>query len=208
MFCPLCRRRAPTVHDHCFEALDKRLQSIPALYADLAIAMQPGKTGSERVSGSNGAALPLHMEPLSMQCRGGIVSILATWETDWRERRGLSVQPARAHREQLLEGGTILAEVVDFLHTHLEWAVREHPAVDEFAGEVGDIASACRMALGAKSDFELIGRCPADLDGRTCGRVLLADPYAPVIRCDRCRTEWPKARWPLLATEIAKNAAA
>lgn len=207
MICPLCRRRGPTVHDDCLEALDGRLQSIPALYAELATALQPGSAGGERVSGSPVPRLPLRVEPLSLLCRGGIVSILGTWETDWRERRGLAANPARADREQLLDGDQILAEIVAFLRNHLDWAARSHPAADEFAGEIGDIISACRLALGVTSDFRRIGQCPARLGDRTCGRVLIADPYADVIRCDRCRTEWPKNRWPLLAVQMAEAVA-
>lgn len=207
MVCVLCGRRAKTVHADCVEALDNRLLSIPGLYAELAIALQPGRAGGEHVSGTPTPALPLRIEPLSLLCRGGIVTILATWETDWRERRGLSERPARAGREQLLDGGRVLVDVVDFLHTHLEWAARSHPAVDEFAGEIGDIISACRLALSARSDLRVIGQCPADLGDRTCGRVLIADPYAYVIRCDRCRTEWPRPRWPLLGAKIAEPAA-
>lgn len=208
MICPLCSRQAPGVHDDCLDDLDTQLRSIPALYAELAVALRPGSAGGERVSGTRTPPLPLRVEPLSLLCRGGIVSILGTWETDWRELLGLPVNTARADREQLLGSGRALAGIVDFLHIVLAWAVDAHPAIDEFAGEIGDIISACRMALGLRSDYEAIGRCPAPLGGRTCGRVLLVDPNAKIIRCDRCRTEWPKARWPLLATQIAKNAAA
>ena len=205
--CPLCGRRAKGVHDDCLEGLDNRLLSIPAWFAELAIALQPGSSDIEHVAAAPTAALPLHVEPLSLLCRGGIIAILATWETDWRERRGLSEQPARAGREHQLDSGRVLVDVVRFLHTHLAWAATNHPAIDEFAGEVGDIIAACRIALSVKTDHQYIGQCPADLGDRTCSRVLIADPYADVIRCDRCRTEWPRARWIWLATQIAEHAA-
>lgn len=205
MICVLCGRAA-RLHESCVLALDARLQRIPELYIELAEALEPGSTDNLLVSGTQ-TPLPVALQPLSLQCRGGIVSILATWETDWRERRGLSVVPARAHREQLLEGPRILLDVVAFLRTHLDWAAKEHPAVDEFADEVSDIIGACRSAIGDVVGHLQIGRCPAQLGERTCGRVLYADPTADEIRCDRCGTAWPKARWPLLATMIAETAA-
>lgn len=201
--CPLCGRRAEDVHEGCLAALDIRLGSIPALYAELAEALEPGSSAGARVSGTRTPPLPVRLEPLSLQCRGGIVSILATWETDWRERCHLARIPARAHREQLLDSGQVLADVVEFLRTHLDWAAHRHPAIDEFATEVGDIIGACRATLGAALGHRKIGRCPADFGGRACGRVLYADPYAEVIRCDRCRTEWPRARWLLLGAALA-----
>lgn len=205
--CPLCGRTAQDVHENCLAALDSRLQSIRGLYAALHQVLEPGSSDGTRVSGTRNAPAPLRVEPLSLLCRGGIVSILATWETDWRERRGLAVDWTTAGREQLLAGGQVLADVLEFLRAHLEWAAREHPAVDEFAGEVREIIGACRTALGLTTDLRRIGQCPAQLGDRVCGRVLYADPYADSIRCDRCRTDWPRARWLLLGAAIAETAA-
>lgn len=205
--CAICRRPADDVHETCIKALDGRLQRIPGLYAELAAALEPGSSDGTRVSGTRTPPLPVRLEPLRLQCRGGIVSILATWETDWRERRGLSLNAARAYHEQLLDGRQVLTEVVGFLRAHLDWAVRQHPAVDEFAEEVADIIGACRAAIGDALGHMRIGRCPAQLGDRTCGRVLYADPYADSIRCDRCRTDWPRSRWLLLGAAIASEAA-
>lgn len=205
--CPLCGRRADDVHESCLRHLDARLQRIPVLYAELAVALEPGSSAGARVSGTRTPPLPLRLEPLSLQCRGGIVSILGTWETDWRDRRGLSADH-HADREQLLAGRRQLAHVVDFLRTHLEWAVREHPAVDEFATEVSDIVGTCRAALGDILGHMKIGRCPAQIGDRNCGRVLYADPYADGVLCDRCGSYWPRARYLLLGAAIAQGDAA
>lgn len=205
--CPLCGRAGAGVHEACLGALDSRLQRIPVLYAELAVALEPGSSAGARVSGTRTLLLPLRLEPLSLQCRGGIVSILGTWESDWRDRRGL-VADHYTDREQLLAGRAHLAHVTEFLRTHLDWAVQHHPAVDEFATEVADIVGACRAALGDVLGHMRIGRCPAQLGTRTCGRVLYADPYADSIRCDRCGAEWPRARWPFLGAAIAHGDAA
>jgi len=206
--CLLCHRASEKVHPRCIKFLDARLERIPALYAMLPLALEPSSTDGTRVSGTRTPPTPLLVEPLSLLCRGGIVAILATWETDWRNRRHLAELPARADREHLLEGVQVLGEVVDFLRTHLDWAVHHHPAIEEFAGEVGDITAACRAALSLTTELEKIGRCPAQLGDHTYGRVLYADPYLDIIRCDRCRTEWPRARWLLLGAAIAQGDAA
>jgi hypothetical protein len=206
--CPLCGRRADDVHEDCLAALDSRLLLIPVLYAQLVVALEPGSSVGTRVSCTRTPPLPLSLEPLWLQCRGGLVSILGTWETDWRERLGLPLNRARAGREQVLGTGPALADIVWFLRTVLAWAVSEHPAIDEFATEVIDIIRACRATLGDVLGHMRIGRCPAQLGDRTCGRVLYADPYAASIRCDRCRTEWPRARWLLLGAAIAQGDAA
>lgn len=208
--CPLCGRRTENAQPHpsCISTVDNRLAAIPGLYAGLATALVPGSAVDMRVSGTPALPVPISLEPLSLQCRGGIVSILATWESDWRERRGFSLNPARDGHEQLLTGARVLTDVVTFLRAHLGWAVREHPAVDEFDDEVREITAACRATLGETLGHMRIGRCPAQLGERTCGRVLYADPYADSIRCERCRTDWPRARWLLLGAALAETDAA
>lgn len=203
--CPLCGRPTDdaTAHPACVAGLDGRLQRIPVLYRMLADVLEPGAAVGTRVSGSRTAPIPVRLEPLSLRARGGIIAILATWETDWRDRRGWAPVPARADREQLVDGDQALADIVRFLSAHLPWAVRSHPAVDEFAGEIGDIVGACLRVLGLVNNAYRIGQCPAQLGTRTCGRVLYADPYATAIRCDRCHTEWPRTRWLLLGATIA-----
>lgn len=206
MICTLCGRRAEEVHKTCLAAVHRGLQQIPVLYAMLTEALVPGNWAGPQVSGTH-AAIPIMVDPLSLQCRGGIIAILASWETDWRSRRGLAAIPARAGHEHQLDGARVLGVIIGFLRAHLEWAARNHPAVDEFAQEVREIIGACRAALGLTTDMRRIGRCPAELGERTCGRVLYADPYADVIRCDRCHTEWPRKWWLKLGQILAGDAA-
>lgn len=210
--CPLCKRPVDghdgTFHDRCRSAVDLRLSQIPGLYTALAAVLEPGSAIGARVSGSRTPPLPVRLEPLSLRGRGGIITILATWETDWRSDLGFAPIPARAGREQLLDSDQALAAVVSFLRAHLDWAIAHHPAVDAFAGEVRDIAHECRRALGATENLMKIGTCPALDDGRPCGRQLYADPYATAIHCDRCGAEWPRDRWLILGAAMADIPAA
>lgn len=200
--CILCGRRADAAHQTCIDAVYSDLTRIPELHRALADVLEPGASPSARVSGSRTAPLPVRLEPLSLRARGGIASILGTWETDWRQEFGLS-RPAHADREQLLAGDAALVPIVYFLRQWLSTAVRRHPAVDEFAGEVRHIVHTCRIALGDLADAQRIGCCPVvEEAGRTCGAVLYAYPTATAIRCERCGAEWPRSRWVLLGKTI------
>lgn len=198
--CPLCKR--PTedgVHDRCRFAVDHRLEQIPGLYAALAAVLEPGRAAGARVSGSRTPPLPVRLEPLSLRGRGGIITILATWETDWRDRAGLAVVPARAGREQLLDSDQALADVVTFLRRQLDWAIERHPAVNEFAGEIRDIVHECHRAIGALENHMRIGTCPAlDENGHPCNSRLYADPHADTIICRNCGADWPRDQWMIL----------
>lgn len=196
--CILCGRRADAPHDACQNQLAKQLARVPELYRALAGVLEPGAVISARVSGSHAAPLPVRLEPLSLRARGGIVTILGTWETEWRDTLALS-PAAYAGSEQLLSGDIALAGVVTFLRQWLPTAVRRHPAVDEFAEDVRYIVHACRLALGDLVDAQRIGYCPAlGDDGRECRALLYAYPNATAIYCERCGTEWPRSRWVLL----------
>jgi len=199
--CPLCKRPVDDahVHDRCRFAVDHRLGQIPGLYAALAAVLEPGRAAGARVSGSRTPPLPVQLEPLSLRGRGGIITILATWETDWRERRGWYAIPTHANLEQTLVGDQALAGIIDWLRDQLDWAIANHPAVDEFAGEVRDIVHQCHRAIGALENHMRIGTCPAlDENGHPCNSRLYADPQADTIICRNCGADWPRDQWMIL----------
>ena len=203
MTCPLCLR-GDGLHESCRARLDVRLDRLPGLYVLLGAALEPGSAAGDRVSGSREAPIPVRLEPLTLRSRGGMVSVLGSWERDWRETRGLSVPPSRTADARSLAG------IVMFLRVQLEWACEHHPAVDEFAGEVHAITRSCYAALGLTSTAMRIGDCPAiDTEtGQACGRRLYADPYADVIRCTRCYAQWERPRWMMLGQMLRENALA
>lgn len=207
--CTICQRptdakREAVCHESCRARLDVRLDRLPGLYVLLGAALEPGSAAGDRVSGSREAPIPVRLEPLSLRARGGIVTMLGTWEADWRIERGLSAAPERTHDAHSLAG------LVLFLRMQLEWACQSHPAIDEFAGDVHQITRSCYAALGLTSTAMQIGDCPVVLadDGEVCGRRLYADPYADVIRCTWCRAQWERPRWMMLGQMLRENALA
>lgn len=201
MNCTICQRalnpeREFVRHDRCANHLRTSLADIPALYALMGDVLAPGTAGDRtRVSGTRTAPLPVRLEPLSLRARGGIITILATWEVDWRETRGM----APAERGI---GERDLAAIVLWLRAHLPWAIEHHLGIREFADEVRDIGRECRAAAGLLPHMMRIGDCPVDVDGEACGAALYADPGAEEISCRRCRSSWPRAHWMLLGRTL------
>lgn len=200
MNCTICRRptddRDPIRHQHCADRLRTDLADIPGLYALMGAVLAPGTAGGgSRVSGTRTAPLPVRLEPLSLRARGGIVTILATWEADWRETRGLTeAQRGTAERDL---GGIVL-----WLRAHLPWAIDEHPAIQEFADEIRDVVRQCRAAAGLLPRMMRIGECPALVGEAACGAALYADPQGHEIRCRECGTRWPRTNWMLLGKTL------
>lgn len=202
--CTVCRRpinpeREPIRHQSCADRLRAALRDIPGHYALMGAVLAPGTagSGSVHVTGTRTAPLPVRLEPLNLRSRGGMITVMASWETEWRDLRGM----AAAQRGI---GERDLAAIVLWLRAHLPWAIETHPAVDEFATEVRDILHQCRLAAGVLPKMMRIGNCPHVTDGETdeCGAALYADPLADAIRCRRCGTRWPRGRWMLLGKTL------
>lgn len=199
--CTICRRplnpqHEQIRHDRCAERLRTDLTDLPGLYALMGAVLAPGTAGGgSRVSGTRTAPLPVRLEPLSLRARGGIITVLATWEADWRELRGLT-EAVRGTGER------DLSAIVLWLRAHLPWAIENHGAVDEFAVEVRDIGRQCRSAAGLLPSMMRIGNCPALIEDEACRAALHADPQAAEIRCRKCRTSWPKTNWMLLGKTL------
>lgn len=195
MNCTICRRptddRDPIRHQHCADRLRTNLTDIPGLYALMGAVLTPGAVGGgAHVSGTRTAPLPVRLEPLSLRARGGIITVLATWEADWRETRGMSAAMRGI-------GERDLGAIVLWLRAHLPWAIEHHAAVTEFADEVRDIVQQCRAAAGLLPHMMRIGYCPALVGEQTCGAALYADPTAEAIRC-RCGARWGRGQWMML----------
>lgn len=199
--CTICRRatdpeRDPIRHQRCADRLRADLIAIPGLYALMGAVLAPGAAaGGAHVSGTRTAPLPVRLEPLSLRARGGIVTVMATWEADWREVRGFApAERGSSERD--------LAAIVLWLRAHLPWAIEEHQAIVEFAGELRDIGMQCRATAGLLPKLRRIGDCPALVEDEPCGAALYADPTAEEIRCRKCRTRWPRAHWMLLGKTL------
>jgi hypothetical protein len=193
----VCRFRSPLrICVLCQSLADDQLAALPVFYTRLEGVLEPGSGGSDRVSGSKLPPLPARLGPLSLRGPGGIVGVLTAWEDDWRSWLGWSARPFRGSVEQTVGGAVV------FLRNNWLWASAEHPSPDVFAADVRALTAACRSELEPRGNARRIGLCPTVVDEGRCGVELWADPYAPEIRCWRCRTTWGRDRWLNLASAM------
>jgi hypothetical protein len=182
----------------CQEHADTALRQLPGpdgLYAKLATVLTPGAgSGIGHVSGSRTAPLPLRLEPLSLQARGGVVTVLQEWIVDWHEHLGWTRPRWNGDLQQQLD------DVVHALRVNLEWAAANHPAFGAFLTDIGSQVRQCeRQVTGERRERPIAVACP-------CGAVLKVTVSTPGARCYGCNTQY--ARGEILDLPLASRTAA
>ncbi|WP_369274504.1 hypothetical protein AB5J55_35305 [Streptomyces sp. R11] len=169
----------------CQERADTALRQLPGpdgLYAQLATRLMPGRGGDGPVvSVSRTAPLPLRLEPLSLMARGGVVTVLQTWQVDWHEHFGWGHPRWNGDLQQQLD------EVVRALRGNLEGAASTHPAFWDFSVEVSGLVRQCeRQITGERQERPIAVACP-------CGTVLRVTVSTPGARCRGCDTQYDRS---------------
>lgn len=211
--CVVCQRRQPerpTVCDGCRARLAVQLAEVADLHAALPDVLEPARKGTQRVSGSREAPLPLRVDvlDLSLPLRGSqavhdphgdqtgslpVATVLDAWARDWAETRG---------KGERLPVPTV-AVLARWLGDRLGWACDEHPAVDEFAAELGTTLAALRGVHGlTRLRHRLPAPCPS------CELLLVyRDDGADWIECGGCHRLWSEDEWARLVTVLAEGMA-
>lgn len=155
------------------------LRAMPALYVQLGDLLQPGAgRGEGRVSGSKSAPLPCSADILDLRTRGGLVTILASWEDAVRDELGYAAATFRGNYEQTLAG------VVGFLIGNAPWIYSSFAAVDELHHELRRYhGQARRLVTGEKPAVRVPVACP-------CGKVLRVTLDSPGERCTNCGEQY------------------
>lgn len=182
----------------CQERADAALRQLPGpdgLYAQLATRLAPGRGGDNVVvSASRTAPLPLRLEPLSLMARGGVITVLQTWQIDWHERLDWRHPRWNGGLQQQLD------EVVHALRVNLEWAATSHPAFGEFTQEITALVRQCeRQITGERKERPVAVSCP-------CGATLRITVSTPGCRCYGCGTQYDRSD--VLNLPLAQRAAA
>jgi len=169
----------------CQERADTALRQLPGptgLYAQLATRLMPGRGGDGPVVAvSRTPPLPLRLEPLSLMARGGVVTVLQTWQVDWHEHFGWTHPRWNGGLQQQLD------EVVHALRINLEGAASSHPAFGEFTQEVTALVRQCeRQITGERKERPIGVACP-------CGATLKITVSTPGVRCYGCSTQYARA---------------
>jgi hypothetical protein len=196
-FAPVC--------SGCRERVKSELSEIPDAYALIPASLEPGTGTGVKVSGTRTAPIPVRLDALNLLVgatgtvhgdpsdqHGPIppLVVLDQWVADWIDVRQRSEhQPVPT-----------ISTLTGWLLARLDWALDEHPAVDDFAREVRDTLRAIRGVTEPQRTGEYIGKCPAKLrDESRCQTRLYADPYLDQIACPRCGVSWARRQWLQLA---------
>ncbi|WP_326806692.1 hypothetical protein OHB04_02540 [Streptomyces sp. NBC_01775] len=160
----------------CVRRVDENLADLAGprgMYAQLSYVMAPGRSGEGgRVSGSKTAPIPVRLAPLSLQARGGVVTVLQTWLIDWHEQLGYTHPRWAGGLQQQCD------QTVQRLRNLLPWAAENHVAFDEFVREVGQLAGACKAQVSGETPPRRVTvacvcgahlRITLDTPGRRCG---------------------------------------
>lgn len=141
------------------------------------------------------------------------VSMLASWEDDWRDIRDddpRPVQPWESSKGDRRSTGGIrrpiartIHRAVRYLSLHNDWAAEHHPAYDEYAHHLTEIKDRTERALRVDSlVHKLPVKCP-HCDGR-----LVRDDGADRVRCRKCHNSWTEQAYLWLTVILASEAAA
>ncbi len=136
-----------------FERMQRALEVIPWQWSILSAAPKAGKGGA-RVSGSAEQSLGVSIPALDLMGpantgavtdaygdQAGMVSaatVLDSWASDWIILRG------KGETRPL----PTVARLAEWLAKRLDWAVREHPALNDFAADLHRTTAALRAANG------------------------------------------------------------
>jgi hypothetical protein len=176
----------------------------------------PGQSGAPRVHGSREAPVPISVDRTDLLSDARVLNLTKAYEQQREDQIGhLSAASvldgwcrdfAETRRESVPE--PIPAAQSRYLADRLDWAFTEHPAVDEFAAEIGDLWHTLRRAAGlTMPQPELCSGVPCksiDCDLKTLYRMPGSD-YIECASCGRLYTASDYADWVALVAAAAKR---
>ncbi|MFJ5089996.1 hypothetical protein [Streptomyces sp. NPDC088674] len=179
--CAVCDRPSvPRVHPGCQQRIADNLADLPALYRQLADALQPGRRGDGGRSGTRTAPLPCNTDALDLRARGGIEGVLGGWARDLCEREGWQI-PQHPSIESIVDWGAGL------LAANLNVLCDEHPAIREISDELRKTAAQARRLLdGEPAPRTIPLACP-------CGAVLRVTLDTPGRHCGGCGEQYDRS---------------
>jgi hypothetical protein len=177
-FCLVCQRQIPS-WDHqrlvchgCQQRGAEQLNWLPGLYKLLDPMPASGSPLVGSRHGTAGSRPPLDLHVVDLTGRSGVVlPVLAGWVRDWADV-GQLAPPVWPDGEQQR-----VTAACRWLRWHLDWACRQHPAIDEALREIGDAYRAVHGAATGEHGERRVGvvcRCGATLrvtvstGGATC----------------------------------------
>ncbi|MDJ0342266.1 hypothetical protein QMK19_03570 [Streptomyces sp. H10-C2] len=178
----------------CEDRATEHVQKLPNLYTQLEAALTPGRSGGNmgRAVTGRAAPLPVALQPLNLRGPGGIVSMLLGIEQRWRIQLDWEQLPQRGGYEPSLAGTVVV------IAANLSWACDKYEGVADDLKLIGSLFAQATSAVTGEHDVRVpIGACPTKNEetGAVCGERLKVSPWAPLIRCGGCGTQWARDEW-------------
>jgi hypothetical protein len=194
--CVICDR--PSEHVACIwcqRRTSERLGDIVTFVALAEDELLPGRGGDGR---STERGLGVRLDALDLVAGNDVLPVLESWERLFREEWGFAAwgqTTLERGRGQVQQVPAYLTGTVSFLRSHLD-RIFDHPAVDEFAVEVGTCWHQARKAASQEPRQAWRVTCPTDVDDGECGTWLrvTGEDFGGSITCRTCRTTWPTDR--------------
>lgn len=168
---------------------------------------QGGGGGSKSVE----APAPVRLGPMNLLGAGGVVHTLQRWVATWYQELGFRQPVWRGNYHFVMmvdpQGRKVgkpgqLDNAVAILVNNLPWAVEHRDDFGKFARDLSRFVEQIKSAIDPTIEpttWVQIGRCPLPgEEGVRCGELLQANPFATSIRCRKCGSVWPRAKWPEL----------
>jgi hypothetical protein len=234
--CVLCavRNRRPVHYERaqaclpCRIWLAETIADVAVLYPQLHAMLIPGQGNGQRVSGSREMPLPLNADIVDLTGPAKVVNLTDAGRPWWHEDQTGHVAVAAVLdqwvrdwisydwcRSDVMPVPTV-PELAAWLGKWAEAACDEHPAIDDFAGEIRDIHTAMRAYIPRVVDRDnpppRRRAEPRTAPCRGCDMVSLWwFPSDERVRCDNCdvvMTESEYAAWArlIIAGERARLA--
>jgi hypothetical protein len=195
--CELCGEHSGGRYlcDRHMTALAKRLDDLPALYAEVAECLVPRRSGwGEIVSTKNAAGprSPIDEDVLDTVNIARAAEVVHLWRVDVQRERWPRHGPPPA---------ADLGADCRWMAMELEWIAANYPAAGELAREVGELELQARTIVGDPAPCpQRLGTCVAvDAEGVVCGAVISRLPGQTRLRCQWCGYVYDSGRdWLLL----------
>jgi hypothetical protein len=199
--CVICQHE--TEHMACIKCqrrMSAHLGEIVTYAALAANELIPGRGGDGR---GTERGLGVRLEALDFVAGFDVLPVLESWERMFRDEWGYAPwgpTTAARGRGQRDQASAYLTGTVTFLTQHMD-KIADHPAVDDFAAEVGHCWHRARSAARQQPRQAWRIACPADRQDGECGNPLriTGEDVDHNIHCRACGSVWTLRRLLLVA---------
>lgn len=200
MECEVCSRSGDArVCVKCQSRMNRQLQDLSEFLYDAGGNLLPGGSNERR---SSERGLGVRLDALDFIAGFDVLPTLEDWERDWRLFFGCTAfGPASAERmrSRSLEVDKVAArlrECIKFLQSFLQPACEKHPAISDFASELGAKWRQAQAAAGAQPRTSWRLTCPSDTEEGECGRPIriTGEDFDGTVYCRACGFSWPVER--------------